>query len=162
MKRRLIDYVEGRLSETERRDVESRIAQDAAWRRAYNDLRETLEWLKDQPRPDHDMELYWSGFNARLRRRLAGRMSGHGRPKRLIPVLAAVAIVLLGITWTLYFASPADNPDTTANVEASWDEESMNFGTTIEYPAVVQSEFDDLSTEEARTLLAELNEAVIL
>jgi anti-sigma-K factor RskA len=162
MKTRLIDYVEGRLSEAERRDVESRIERDAAWRQAYDDLLRTLEWLKKEPLPDRDMELYWSGFNARLRRRMAERISENRRPRRWMPAVAAAAVVLIGVTWTLFFASPDERSETTAEAEVTWDEEAMSYGTSIDYPAVVQSEFDDLSSDEERTLLAELNEAVIL
>lgn len=162
MKTRLIDYVEGRLSEAERRDVESRIERDAAWRQAYDDLLRALEWLKKEPLPDRDMELYWAGFNARLRRRLAERMSGRSRPRRWIPAVAAAAVVLVGVTWTMFFTSPEERSETTTETEVAWDEEAMSYGTSIEYPAVVQSEFDDLSSDEAKTLLTELNEAVIL
>jgi hypothetical protein len=79
-----------------------------------------------------------------------------------MPAVAAAAIVLIGVTWTLFFASPDESSETTVEAEVTWDEEAMSYGTSIDYPAVVQSEFDDLSSDEERTLLAELNEAVIL
>jgi len=128
----------------------------------YEKLQQATEWLDRQLAQDAP-DLYWSGFNSRLRRRLAGRTAGHARPQRLVAAAAAILLISAAGYWALW--NPSDKQDLAehdGNSDATWYEESISYGTTLDYPASLQSDVEDLSTEEAQELLVELKDAVIL
>src|SRR5262249_20318327 len=92
---KLSDYLDGMLADTERAEVDKKIAEDAAWKQAHDELRETknaLSGLQKERAPTKFAE----GVTHTIHKRSAGRFFARRTLGDRVPfgVLLVVALIL--------------------------------------------------------------------
>ena len=101
----LSDYLDGLLPEAERAEIERKVADDAEWKRAHDELRETrnaLSGLQKARLPS----TFTEGVTETIHKRSAGRFFARRTFGDRVPfgVLLVVALILLigvaGVLWT--------------------------------------------------------------
>ena len=92
-------YVDGELSDAERREVESLLESSAAAREQVETEHRVRQALKDLPLVEPE-----SGFEQRLRRRLF-KKRGHARIRIWLPIAASLALGLLWVRGTPQFVA---------------------------------------------------------
>ena len=115
----LLDYLDNRLNDEDRRRVEEKIRTDPEWKHDLDAIRGATEWLSSHSSDVGASSLYWSGFNSRMRQRVAGRLV-RKPARRWVPALAATAVVVLLAVWW-WPLDPAAPVVDGANVE-SWED----------------------------------------
>jgi len=100
----LSDYLDGALAEAARADVEKKIADDAAWKRTHDELRETRNALSGLQKARAPSK-FTQGVTETIHKRSAGRFFARRTFGDRVPlgVLLVVALVLMvavaGVLW---------------------------------------------------------------
>jgi anti-sigma factor RsiW len=104
----LSDYLDGRLSEAERAEVEKKIAGDPAWKQAHDEMAEAMRETKDAIsglQKQHAPSSFTQGVTQTIHKRSAGRFFARKTLGDRVPfgVLLVVALVLMvavaGVLW---------------------------------------------------------------
>src|SRR5215467_4883720 len=101
----LSDYLDGSLGDAERAEVERKIAGDAAWKEAHDDLRKYRDNVSGLQKK-HAPSAFTQGVTETIHKRSAGRFFARRTFGDRVPfgVLLVVALILLvgvaGVLWT--------------------------------------------------------------
>ena len=98
---RVSDYLDGALHGAERAEVERKIADDAAWKRAHGELTETRKFLSGM-RKAHAPSNFSDGVAETIHKRSAGRFFGRRTMGDRVPFGALVAVALAGLVVIAY------------------------------------------------------------
>jgi len=98
---RVSDYLDGALHGAERAEVERKIADDAAWKRAHGELTETRKFLSGM-RKAHAPSNFSDGVAQTIHKRSAGRFFGRRTLGDRVPFGALVAVALAGLVVIAY------------------------------------------------------------
>ena len=98
---RVSDYLDGALHGAERAEVERKIADDAAWKRAHGELTETRKFLSGM-RKAHAPSNFSDGVAETIHKRSAGRFFGRRTLGDRVPFGALVAVALAGLVVIAY------------------------------------------------------------
>jgi anti-sigma factor RsiW len=93
---RVSDYLDGALAGADRAEVERKIAADAAWKRAHDELAETRKFLSGMQKA-HAPSSFADGVAQTIHRRSAGRFFARRTLGDRIPFGALVALALAGL-----------------------------------------------------------------
>ncbi len=100
---KLSDYLDGSLAGADKADVEKKIAEDATWKRAHDELTETRKYisgLRKAHAPDGDK--FVSEVTEKINKRSAGRFFGKKTLGDRVPFGVLVAIALVGLVIIAY------------------------------------------------------------
>jgi len=97
----LSDYLDGALTGAERADVERKIADDPAWKRAHGELAGTRQFLSGL-RKAHAPSSFAEDVAETIHRRSAGRLFGRRTLGDRVPFGALVVVALVGIAVIAY------------------------------------------------------------
>ena len=105
---KLTDYLDGRLSEAERAEVDKKIADDPAWKQTHDEMREVMRETKDAIsglQKQHALSTFTQGVTQTIHKRSAGRFFARRTLGDRVPfgVLLVVALILMvavaGVLW---------------------------------------------------------------
>ena len=123
------DFLDGALPPARHSEVQAKIEKDAAWKQAYEEIRETRDTmsglLKARAPAKFDEDV-----TATIHKRSAGRFFGKrtfGDRVPLVPLLALSVIALLAIGWYLW-SSP------TGSLKREHHQEPQGSGTIVPKP----------------------------
>jgi anti-sigma factor RsiW len=94
----LSDYLDGALSPAQRKDVDQKLAHDAVWKTAYDEMVETRKLISGMHKA-RAPESFAQDVTATIHKRSAGRFFGARTFGDRVPVgaIVIVALVLVGI-----------------------------------------------------------------
>jgi len=95
------DYLDGALAGAERDEVTRKIAEDAAWKRAHDELVETRKAISGM-RKAHAPESFTGDVTATIHKRSAGRFFARRTFGDRVPFGALVVIAVLGLIVIAY------------------------------------------------------------
>jgi anti-sigma factor RsiW len=90
------DYLDGALAGAERAEVARKIAEDATWKRAHAELRETREFLSGL-RAAHAPPRFADDVAETIHQRSAGRLFGRRTIADRVPFRVLVLVALAGL-----------------------------------------------------------------
>jgi anti-sigma factor RsiW len=105
---KLTDYLDGRLSEAERAEVDKKIADDPAWKQTHDEMREVMRETKDAIsglQKARAPSAFTQGVTQTIHKRSAGRFFARRTFGDRVPfgVLLVVALILMvavaGVLW---------------------------------------------------------------
>jgi anti-sigma factor RsiW len=95
------DYLDGSLAGPERAEVERKIAEDATWKRAHGELRETRNFLSGM-RKAHAPATFTEHVAETIHQRSAGRFFARRTLGDRVPFGAVLAVALAGLIVIAY------------------------------------------------------------
>ena len=98
---RVSDYLDGALAGADRAEVERKIAADAAWKRAHDELAETRKFLSGMQKA-HAPSSFADGVAQTIHHRSAGRFFARRTLGDRVPFGALVAVALVGLVVIAY------------------------------------------------------------